>query len=74
MKTSRLIEILAQYLQQQGDLEVVLKKWDVIMKDYIYDDLDEMDLNVKEFANKRLVIGSEWDLIVMFFLLYLYQE
>lgn len=59
MKISKLIEILAQYLQEQGDLEIVLKKWDSIMKDHIFDDLDEMDLNVKEFANKRLVIGSE---------------
>ena len=59
MKISKLIEILAQYLQEQGDLEIVLKKWDVIMKDYIYDDLEEMDLNTKEFAKKRLVIGSE---------------
>lgn len=61
MKISKLIEILAQYLQEQGDLEIVLKKWDVIMKDYIYDDLEEMDLNVKQvtLTTNRLVIGSE---------------
>lgn len=61
MKTSKLIEILAQYLQEQGDLEVFLKKWDVIMKDYIYDELDEMDLNVRQVTliTNRLVIGSE---------------
>lgn len=62
MKTSKLIEILAQYLQEQGDLEVFLKKWDVIMKDYIYDELDEMDLNVRQVTliTNYLVISSEF--------------
>lgn len=58
MKISRLIEILAQYLQEQGDKEILLKRYDDIMKDEILDDLDEMDLNITS-DRTFLIIGRK---------------
>lgn len=57
MRVSRLIEILAQYIQEQGDIDVRLFVPDEAGGEYAF--LDEMWLNVQVFRyRKALVISS----------------
>lgn len=55
MKISKLIEILVQYLQMYGDIEVKYSDYDKSL----LEDINEMDLNVEEgLKEKRLVLTT----------------
>lgn len=55
MKISKLIEILAQYLQMYGDIEVMYSDSDKSL----LEDIGEMDLNIeKGVKEKRLVLNT----------------
>ncbi|MBK7380458.1 MAG: hypothetical protein IPJ03_17805 [Ignavibacteriales bacterium] len=48
MKISRLIEILAQYLQEQKkDMDILVKQYDGILDDAVWEELEELDINVE---------------------------
>lgn len=49
MNISKLIEILAQYLQEHGDIEVAYRDFN----DEIVEEITEMDLNVEPFPTKK---------------------
>ena len=56
MKISKLIEILAQYLQEQKqDMPVMVDKYDGITDDSVLEELEELDINV---VGKSLVIDG----------------
>lgn len=55
MKISKLIEVLAQYLQERGDMDILVEKYDGIVDDAIREDLQELDINVD---GKSLVIDG----------------
>lgn len=47
MKISKLIEVLAQYLQERGDMDILVEKYDGILDDAVREELDELDINVE---------------------------
>ncbi|MBK7381651.1 MAG: hypothetical protein IPJ03_22185 [Ignavibacteriales bacterium] len=56
MKISRLIEILAQYLQEQKqDMPVMVEQYDGITDDSVLEELEELDINV---VGESLVIDG----------------
>ena len=55
MKISKLIEVLAQYLQERGDMDILVEKYDGIVDDAVWEELEELDINVD---GKSLVIDG----------------
>jgi DNA-directed RNA polymerase beta subunit len=59
MKISKLIEVLAQYLQERGDMDILVEKYDGITDDSVLEELEELDINVD---GKSLVIDGIYNL------------
>lgn len=60
MKISKLIEILAQYLQEQKkDMEIMVKQYDGILDDAVWEELQELNINVE---GESLVIDGIYNL------------
>ncbi|MBK7380841.1 MAG: hypothetical protein IPJ03_17925 [Ignavibacteriales bacterium] len=60
MKISKLIEVLAQYLQEQKqDMPVMVEQYDGITDDSVLEELEELDINVD---GKSLVIDGIYNL------------
>lgn len=59
MKISKLIEVLAQYLQEQKDMDILVEKYDGITDDTTREDLEELDINID---GKVLVINGIYNL------------
>ncbi|MBK7381681.1 MAG: hypothetical protein IPJ03_22335 [Ignavibacteriales bacterium] len=59
MKISKLIEVLAQYLQERGDMDILVEKYDGIVDDTVREELEELDINAD---GKSLVIDGIYNL------------
>jgi hypothetical protein len=51
MNLSKLIEILAQYLQTYGDIEIMYSDSD----ETILEEITEIDLNIRDLSGKKIL-------------------